>query len=571
MENQKIADILENVAKLMELHGENPFKIKSYAVAASRIERLEEKLEGKSKEELEQINGIGKSLSQKIFQLMEDGSFPDLEDWLSKTPAGVLEMMKIKGIGPKKVAALWKELQIESPGELLYACNENRLVALKGFGEKTQDIIRKSVEFKISQKGLFHYALAELTAKIFMDALQKSNSEIDLMICGDIRRKCEIVSEIKFISRKSHLQKLNDALKKLPADLFQTKSTSEEIINLTSAAGIPIQILFFADEEIHFQLWKETGNEEHIEHCLSLKNTSLESLKLISSEENIYQEFGLPYLLPELREGRNEIKRALVGNIPAELIDMKDLKGILHNHSTYSDGKNSLREMAQACKDLGFEYLGICDHSKSAGYAGGLSIERVVEQQAEIKKLNSELAPFKIFSGIESDILADGSLDYPDEILASFDFIVGSVHSGLRMDEEKATTRLINAISNPHITILGHPTGRLLLSREAYPINHQQVIEACAKFGVVIELNAHPYRLDLDWRWIEYAVEKGVKISINPDAHSTSGYGDMYYGVCVARKGYLTATDCFNAKSIEDINKYFLERKSKLVRLKNNA
>ena len=565
MDNQKIADILESTAKLLELHGDNPFKIKSYLNAVNKIERQEEKLEGKSKEELEKMDGIGKSLSQKIFQLMQEQTFPELEELISKTPIGVMEMMKIKGIGPKKVAALWKELEIESPGELLYACNENRLVALKGFGQKTQEAIKKSIEFSISQKGLFHYAFAELNNILLMDSINIINKEIKLITVGEVRRKCEIVSSIQLIAKSEDHEKINKAIEKLPSLLFSIENATTNQINLIASTGIPISIQFFPEAELIYQQWKATGNEEHLTQCLALKSVDENQLKKCTSELEIYQTFGLPYIEPELREGRCEIKRALDGNLPTALVELKDLKGILHNHSTYSDGKNTLKEMALACKNSGYEYLGICDHSKSAFYAGGLSIERVAEQQEEIKKLNIELAPFIIFSGIESDILTDGSLDYPEEILKSFDFIVASVHSGLRMDIERATQRIITAVQNPYTTILGHPTGRLLLSRAAYPIDHEKVIDACAKYGVVIELNAHPYRLDLDWRWIEYAINKGVKISINPDAHSTEGYKDMYYGVCVGRKGYITAKETFNAQNREDINKYFQDRKNAIA------
>jgi DNA polymerase (family X) len=565
MENQQIADILETTAKLLELHGDNPFKIKSYLNAVNKIERQEEKLDGKSKEELEELDGIGKSLSQKIYQLLQEQTFPELDELLSKTPSGVIEMMKIKGIGPKKVAALWKELEIESPGELLYACNENRLVELKGFGQKTQDSIKKSIEFSISQKGLFHYALAEITANLFTESILKANHEIRLLLCGEVRRKCEIVSNIRYVACRENQTQIQDALKKIPTDYFSIEPNDGDSAMINSSSGIPIRIDFFPADEIIYRQWKATGTDTHISLCREQKNIVDSVLKNCASESEIYQAFNMPYIEPELREGRSEVQRAKNGTLPNSLIELKDLKGILHNHSTYSDGKNTLKEMALACKNSGYEYLGICDHSKSAGYAGGLSIERVAEQQEEIKKLNEELAPFVIFSGIESDILSDGSLDYPEEVLKSFDFIVASIHSGLRMDLEKATNRLITAIKNPNTTILGHPTGRLLLSRAAYPIDHEKVIDACAENGVVIELNAHPYRLDLDWRWIEYAISKGVKISINPDAHSTEGYKDMYYGVCVGRKGFLTASDTFNAQNREDINKYFKARKNRIA------
>jgi DNA polymerase (family 10) len=277
-------------------------------------------------------------------------------------------------------------------------------------------------------------------------------------------------------------------------------------------------------------------------------------------ESGIYASLGLQYIEPELREGLTEVSSAKENKIP-KLIELSDLKGILHNHSTYSDGMNSLKEMAEYCKELGYEYLGICDHSQSAFYAQGLKPDRVFEQHAEIDLLNKQLFPFRVFKGIESDILNDGSLDYSDDVLKSFDFIVASVHSNLKMNEEKATARLLKAIENPFTTILGHPTGRLLLSRPGYPIDHKKIIDACAANGVIIELNAHPYRLDIDWRWIPYCLERGVKISINPDAHEKSGYHDMYFGTFVARKGMLSKEMCLNSLSLTEIESYFLSRK----------
>jgi DNA polymerase (family 10) len=318
-----------------------------------------------------------------------------------------------------------------------------------------------------------------------------------------------------------------------------------------------VRLIFCASDEFDIKLFETTGTQEHFSK-FEVSEFKFENMK---SEIEIFDSLGMQYIEPELREGFNEVDLAKENKIP-KLVEMTDLKGILHNHSTWSDGLNTLREMAVYCKEMGYEYLGICDHSQSAFYANGLKADRVLEQQKEIDQLNRELAPFKIFKGIESDILNDGSLDYPEEILKTFDFIVASVHSNLKMSEEKATARLLKAIENPHTTILGHPTGRLLLSRPGYPIDHKRVIDACAANKVIVELNAHPYRLDIDWRWIQYCIEKGVKISINPDAHATAGYHDMYYGICAARKGMLTKEMCFNAMPLTEMDLYFKMKKS---------
>src|SRR5690606_38156674 len=307
-----------------------------------------------------------------------------------------------------------------------------------------------------------------------------------------------------------------------------------------------------------------TGSRNHLLTPV-LDHPSLASFfrsKPFESELQAYQAAGQSYIAPELREGQFEIALAKEGKLPV-LLEMDDLRGSLHNHSTYSDGKHTLRDMATYCQSLGYEYLGIADHSRSAFYAGGVDREKVAEQQREIKLLNEELAPFRIFSGIESDILVDGSLDYPDHVLASFDFVVASIHSALSMTRQRATARLIKAIENPYTTILGHPTGRLLLRREGYPIDHQAIIDACAANEVVIEINVNPWRLDLDWRWIHYALEKGVRLSINPDAHEKEAYADIRYGVMVARKGGLTREMTLNALSADALAIYFEARKKR--------
>ena len=564
MENYEIADVLKETARLMELHGENAFKIKSYQNASFKLDRLTEKIEGKTVEELEKVDGIGKSLSVKIHELLKHGTFSELEKLINITPEGVLQMMKLKGIGPKKVAVLWKELEVETLGELLYACNENRLVELKGFGSKTQEAIKQAIHFKIASQGFYHYATAEVIAFPLMEPYLSTQALI-WSFSGEFRRKLEVITVIEVVATIGFFEILKKDLLENPLIDPKSEDTNGDAYGIKTINGIPLKIIACTENEFAFKLWQTTGTTEHINQASKANNVLLSALENCKSEDEIYKKLKLPFIQPELREGIFEIDLALKNQLP-ELVELSDLKGILHNHSTDSDGINTLEEMAVYCKNMGMEYLGICDHSKSAFYANGLSIERVLDQHKRIDALNLKLAPFKIFKGIESDILADGSLDYPAEILAQFDFIVGSIHSGLQMDEEKATQRLINAIKNPYCTLLGHPTGRLLLARKGYPINHKAVIDACAENGVVIELNAHPYRLDIDWRWIQYALSKNVMISINPDAHATSGYHDMHFGICSARKGGLFKEMTFNAKTLEEITTYFNFRKSSILK-----
>ncbi len=558
MENKEVSKILSTTAKLMELHGQNEFKIRSIQNAAFTVSKLEVPVKQLSEEELAGIKGIGKSISQKIHQLISEGVMPDLEVLLKDTPEGVLEMLSIKGIGPKKVAVLWKELEVVTPGELLYACNENRLVELKGFGIKTQDQIRKAIEFKISNKGLYHYAAIEKQAVVWLDEIKKIPFVKDVSFSGELRRKCEILTHASFVIACDNFHVCSNEIIKILSLEEVVSNPSLQIISGKHESEIPITIAFCAPADYGKTLFINTGNEVHVKGVLDkLSDVNLDGL----SEISIYEKAGMQFVEPELREGTDEIVMAANNAIPA-LLEYGDLKGSLHNHSTYSDGLSTLREMAVFLRDGGYEYLGICDHSKSAFYANGMKEERIAQQHLEIDALNKELAPFRIFKGIESDILHDGSLDYDISVLKSFDFIVASVHSGLKMTEEKATARLLKAIENPYTTILGHPTGRLLLAREGYPIDHKKVIDACAANNVIIELNAHPYRLDLDWRWIRYAIENGVQISVNPDAHHTNGYHDMYYGVCAGRKGMLTAKMTFNTRSVEEVSKWFESRKA---------
>lgn len=531
MTTEDIADALEITGKLMELHGENPFKVKAINSAAYKLSKTRLDLNNQTVDELSRIEGISKSLAEKIYAFTTTGSTPELQELQAKTPVGVIDMLGIKGLGPKKVKQLWEELELESVTDLLYACHENRLVELKGFGEKTQNSIISNIEFKLKNTGKFHYAYA---LKIGNPIIEQLLLQTDLVsYTGAMYRKCEIIEEIDILIGDESIDVDEFVSEQIPINFIQINPT------------------------IYYKTLVETSSVKlHLEgiHFSSLPT------KLYKSEEEIYSNLNIQFCEPELREGLFELEKAKAKMLP-KLIELTDLKGILHNHSTYSDGMNTLEEMAVYCKQLGYEYLGICDHSQTASYAGGLNVEQVLLQQDEIEKLNKKLAPFKIFKGIESDILGNGNLDYEDDILKTFDFIVASVHANLKMDEAKATNRLLKAIENPYTTILGHPTGRLLLGRPGYPIDHKKIIDACAANKVVIELNAHPYRLDIDWRWIPYCLEKGVMISINPDAHQLKGYHDMNYGINVARKGLLTKEQCFNSKNLAEISDYFQSKK----------
>ncbi|HTI58011.1 helix-hairpin-helix domain-containing protein [Mucilaginibacter sp.] len=560
MENKPIARTLRLLSQLMELHDENPFKIKSLANAAFKVDKLPFPIAKKSPAEMEKIDGIGKSTAGKIVELLETGHIGEMQTLLAATPEGIVEMLGIKGIGPKKIVTIWKDLGIETVGELYYACNENRLIEAKGFGLKTQEEIAKVIEFRMASNGKFLYARVEAEANELFKKIGSLLPGAKVSFTGEYRRCSEIITELSFLVGTPDIQGAIKALTE--AALFLDISENETGIKGETENKLLVRIDATAASSFYSELFKQTGTIEHVGAVTARLTGDIEQAE---SEEAIYEKAGLQWMPPELREGDTFIGKAAVNNLP-ELITYTDLKGTLHNHSTWSDGVNALEEMALYCRDqLKLEYLGMCDHSRSAFYAKGLSIERVLQQHEEIDSLNKKLNGFHIFKGIESDILNDGSLDYPDEILARFDFIVASVHSNLKMEKEKATARVIKAVENPYTTILGHPTGRLLLSRKGYDLDFKKVIDACAANSVIIEVNANPLRLDLDWRWHQYALDKGVMLSINPDAHRNEGFLDMHYGVLAARKGGLNKEMCLNAFTLEEIKKVFETKKNKVI------
>lgn len=521
MNNEEIAENLTLTARLLDLHGENPFKIKALNQAAANIEKLPTPVLEMTEKDWETMKGIGKGIMAKLMELKASGNTLELQDLMSKTPSGLIELLDLPGMGPKKTRQVWTELGVETLGELQYACNENRLITLSGFGEKTQANILKNISFRLENAGAFLFAKVEQNIGPLTEQLNAFFGSNQWSFTGEYLRKCEIIHQIDVLAIRKENSDFPEWIKPCNLDI---------VLKLTDS------------ESFDLNLWKESASASH----LSLFSDVLEKE---NNPESIYRSLGLPLLAVEMREDFDLETLRKFGQSSDRLIRTENLKGGLHMHSTWSDGVNSLEEMATACKNNNWEYLGICDHSQSAFYANGLKPERVAEQHREIENINRKLSPFTVFKGIESDILHDGSLDYDDEILKTFDFVVASVHSGLKMDVEKATGRIIKAVENPFTRILGHMTGRLLLSREGYPLHTRKVIDACAQNNVCIELNAHPYRLDIDWKWIPYCLEKNVLISINPDAHNVNGIYDVQYGVNVARKGGLTPSSCLNTKN----------------------
>ena len=567
MENKEIIKRLGLIASLMELHGENPFKVRGYSSAVYHIDKADIQVSGKDRQELEKIEGVGKGIAGAIAEMNETGGSTVLKDLLDKTPEGLIPMLEINGFGPKKIRVIWQELGITDGKALYEACVAGKIAQVKGFGDKLQEKLRNALQFTFNSQGKFRYRQAEPLIISLVEELRSGLPSVLVEVAGGFRRNMEVIERATIVVGADDIEMVHGFLDGLPSISKNSKTSGPfSWRGKFNDLALDLEVHITETKGFYNSLAKHTGSVRHLSTVVLEDKTLFQLISegTFESEADIYKLAGLPYIEPEMREGSFEFQLSKENKLP-ELLNDEDLKGILHNHSTYSDGNNSLREMAEYCKGLGYEYLGMADHSKTAIYANGLDEDRIARQHEEIDALNRELAPFKIFKGIESDILNDGSLDYDDEVLASFDFIVASIHSQLGMDINKATSRLLTAIANPFTTMLGHPTGRLLLKREGYPIDHKAVIDACAENNVIIEINAHPFRLDLDWRWVHYALEKGVMLSINPDAHSTAQYELMKYGVLVGRKGGLTKSQTFNALSCVEVDRYFKERKEKLL------
>ncbi len=530
-----IAENFDLLAKLMDIHGEDSFRTRTYSAAAFNIEKLPMQLKDTPREKLFGIRGIGESVGRKVFEMLDTGKLSVLEDYIQNTPPGVIEMLHIKGIGPKKIHTIWKEMGIETIGELQYACQENRLTLYKGFGGKTQQNVLESIEFYLQSQGHFLYAELETVFPQVEGYLQKLFSPGKVRATGHYRRQSPTIEELEFVILAPNEDIKPRFLTAQPPELLEETDNS---LLYKLKNGLKLR-LHTGGTNRAAELFRTSGSPEFLDAF----NKTFPGLKFRGDESEddaiVFEKAGIPFIPPCLREMTGILETARKKKMP-RLIQPEDIRSIIHSHSNWSDGTNTLEEMAEACIKKGFEYLVISDHSQTAFYANGLKEDRIRAQHKQVDELNKQLPPFKIFKSIESDILNDGSLDYPDSLLNTFDLVIASVHSNLKMTEEKAMTRLIKAIENPYTRILGHMTGRLLLSRNGYPVDHRKIIDACAANKVVIEINAHPRRLDIDWRWIGLAMERGVLLSINPDAHFIEGYEDVKYGVLAAQKGGLT-------------------------------
>ena len=575
MTKGEIAGVLEEIGTLLELKGENPFKIRAYANAARSIDAWGGSLSDLQDEEaLAKIPGIGKAIAAKIKELATTGSLKYVEDLRAEFPPAILELFSIPGLGAKKIKALYDKLHISSIAELLKACESGRVAELPGFGEMTQEKLCKAIADRVKHSGSFQFGQVASEAESLRNDFASHPEVLQVCIAGSYRRRKEIVRDLDLmVATKKPEATMKFFVAHPLVESIIAQGPTKSSVRLRS--GIQCDLRAVSAAEYPFALNYFTGSKEHNiemrnralkrgwtlnEYRLApvpmapgeRKKKSIVKIPMVRDEAELYRALDLDLIPPELRENRGEFQAAEKHSLP-RLIEAENLRGTFHCHTTASDGHNTLEEMAQAAQALGLEYLGIAEHSRSSIQAHGLDKAKLSAQVAAIRKLNQKFNGFRLFAGIECDILRDGSLDFPDEVLAKLDFVVVSIHSVFNLSESEMTKRIIRAISNPFVTILAHPTGRLLLQREPYLVDLPAILDAAAESGTWVELNAAPKRLDLDWRWWPRAKEKGVKCVIDPDAHRTERLQDLWFGIGVARKGWLTKDDVMNCLPLDKI------------------
>ena len=568
---EQIAEVFESIAQMLELKGENVFKIRAYTNAARALEIYTGDLTAAVGEgRLDEIAGVGKAIADKITELVATGQLAFFERLKAEFPPGIFEMFEVQGLGPKKIKALWEKLEIITIADLEKGCSDGRIADLAGFGKKTAANILLAIQARAKHAGRYRIGVIAGDAEQMVADLRELPEVLQASIAGSYRRRKEVVGDLDFIVATSDPEVVSKFFIEHPmVESVMVHGATKSSVRMKS--GIQADLRVVTTGEYPFALNYFTGSKEHNivlrqralargwtlnEYRLGFDEKSKitpEAVPPIDDERGLYRALDLDYVEPELREDRGEVAAAEAHTLPI-LVELENLRGTFHNHTTASDGRSSLAEMAAAAQELGLQYLGIADHSKSSFQARGLEADRLLAQVAEIRALNATFdGLFRIFAGSEVDILKDGTLDFADEVLAELDYVVASVHSSFTLSSEEMTARIIRAMENPYVTMLGHLTGRLLLARDSYALDIPAVIEAAARTGTMIELNASPYRLDMDWRWWPLAKEKGVRCVINPDAHHAEHLRFLHYGIGIARKGWLTRGDVVNCLPLGQI------------------
>jgi DNA polymerase (family X) len=572
MDKKAVADVLEQIAAFLELRGENPFRIRAFRTAARAIGGYGGDLRhGLEDGSLAAAKGVGPATLQIATELINTGRAGILEELREQIPPGLVEMLAISGLGVAKIRQIHDVLGIESLPDLEAAATDGRLAKLPRFGRKTSENILKSIAFlrQATSFRLSHHAAEE--AEGLRSALARLPGVTAAIVAGDVRRRSEIVRDLVLVLvAEVSPAELFKRLSQLPG-VHEFAGQDERRLTLRFAGGSSAQIVVTTPVNVGAVLVQATGSEQHLEELAShasARGFSLTGAALwrgsefvpTPDEERLYGTLGLPFLPPELREGQGEVAAAARGELP-RLLELGDLRGFLHCHTNYSDGSNSVEQLAVACRAAGYQYIGITDHSQAAAYAGGLRSDDLLRQADEIDEVDSRLEGIRVLKGVEADILADGRVDFEEHVLARLDFVIASIHSRFNMSPPEMTARILAAMDNRYLTIIGHPTGRLLLSRDPYGIDLDAIIEKAARHGVALEINADPHRLDLDWRVLRRARAGGAMISIGADAHSVQGIGNVQFGVGMARKGWLGSDDILNARSVEDFTAYARRRR----------
>jgi DNA polymerase (family 10) len=574
MDNREIAAVLREIAIFSELAGENPFKARAFEAVARTVEKLQESVADlAAQDRLSEVKGVGKGTQQIIRELLGTGSSSELAKLRAGFPPGITDLLSLAGMGPKRVKAVYERLGVSTVEALESACREGRVAQLDGFADKTQAKILQAIEYRKTTVGQSLYSEAIAIGEELVRLCRGSGRFARVDVAGSLRRGKHVFKDIDLLcvpARDGSEAEVQAFLVSLadPGSLIGAGPTKVSI----RRSGLQVDFRVVPPVSWPSALQYFTGSREH--NIALRSRAKARDLKIneygvydasgaalpLDDEASVYRAVGLDWIPPEIREADGEIEAAAAGTLPA-LVEAEDFQGMVHVHSTWSDGTCSVEELAQECIARGLAWMCLSDHSRSAGYAGGLTEERLREQASEVGALNRRLAPFRIFHGIESDILGDGGLDYPDEVLATLDFVIGSVHAKLGMGREEATARLVAAIAHPRLTMLGHPGGGLLLSREGYPWDEQQVLAALAEHGVALEHNCNPHRLDPGWQVLKHARERNILISINPDAHDLEGFDDVRFGVTMARKAWFGRRDILNTRTVEEIDAYLAERR----------
>jgi len=577
---EQTIELLETVARLLELKGENPFKIRAYTNAARALETFSGNFQRTVAEDrLGELNGIGDAITKKIFEYVQTGRLEYFEKLRAEFPETIIELFEITGLGGKKVKALYEQLGVKTIVELETAAKDGRISALPGFGAKTATNLLQAIDRRRKHSGRFLLSDAKIWSDELLEHLQGHPEVSQISAGGSFRRGRETIGDLDFLVATGHPQRIIEHFLSHYA-IDRVLAQGETKASVLLHHGIQADLRVVANLEFPFALCYFTGSKEH---NVTLRGRALQNgwtlneyrlapepsskkipkpIPEIRTEADLYRALDLAYIPPELRENHGEIEAAEDGELP-RLVELQNLRGTFHNHTKESDGNNTLQEMADAAQELGLEYLGIADHSKSSFQARGLDEKRLLEQVEQIRELNKGFDDFQLFCGVECDILKDGRLDFSDEILAQLDYVVASVHASFTVPEKEMTARIIRAIENRYVTMLGHPSGRLLLAREPYQVDFGEIIKVAAQTGTIIELNANPRRLDLDWRFWKAAKAQGLRCAINPDAHSVRGLQDLWFGVQIARKGWLTRDDVVNCLPLDEVKKFLQQKRDR--------